>query len=274
MFADSRPFDHWVPPWELAHAVDRLTRTGQIADVIHVAIDNSPGRGRLYEYMPPSGRFDEETDRFNEGGRPGEADVYMELLREFIHPYMTRHYRVMDDPQYTGMAGSSLGGLVTMHAGWEHPDFARRLGVFSGTFWAAEDFVREIESPGPDQRRPLLIYLDSGTVGPTHDNIDGVLRVRDALIRHGWLLNFDLKHVVGIGHRHNEAAWRQRLDDCLRFLYPAGDCFHAERSEHYRQRVAKTPWRLGDQAPAGKKHQQTGDQSEEPLEMKRGGHVW
>jgi predicted alpha/beta superfamily hydrolase len=239
MFAKSRPLGHWVEPWGLASAVERLTRAGEITDVIHVAIDQT--ERRLLDYMPPSDQFDLDDDPAS--GRPGEADRYLALLREHIHPYVVSHYRVMDDPRTTGMAGSSMGGLITMFSGWNHTDFARRLGVFSASFWAAPMFLHEIEAAaGATGRRPLLFYLDSGTVGPTHDNIDGVMRVRDALIRQGWTLGFDLKHVVGLGDPHNERAWRRRLDDCLRFLYPAGDAFYAEDEELYAERVRGTVW--------------------------------
>src|SRR5690606_34244253 len=90
MFAASRPEGHWVPPWSLAQTVNELTRAGEIAEVIHVAVDNSPNR--LIEYLPPSASFDHDKDDFG-SGRPGEADRYLELLRDKIHPYMTRHYR-------------------------------------------------------------------------------------------------------------------------------------------------------------------------------------
>jgi predicted alpha/beta superfamily hydrolase len=301
MFKHSRPADHWVMPWDLGETVERLTKSGEITDVIHVAVDNRPGQERLFEYLPPSGAFNASTDKFNEGGQPGEGDIYIELLRDFIHPYMVKHYRAMDDPQYIGMAGSSLGGLISMYSGWEYPDFARRLGVFSGTFWAAEPFVHEMEKAGPRGKRPLLVYLDSGTVGPTHDNIDGVFRTRDALIRAGWTMDFDLKHVVGIGQRHNESAWKSRLDNCLRFLWPAGDCFHAERPHLYRERVVNTVWKTGGAPPPGAAgirldpkasaapsssdgfkapavaeglKKPAAEKSKEPPEMKRGGFAW
>jgi len=241
MFADSRPAGHWVETWDLGRIVERLSTDGQITDAIHVGVDNSSRR--LVEYLPPGSKLDKLPGEMHDmDGAQGEGDSYLALLKDYVHPYMTSHYRVMDDPQYTGMGGSSMGGLISLYAGWAAPNFARRLAIFSASFWAAEPFVEEIENT-PD-RKPLLVYLDSGTVGPTHDNIDGVLRVRESLMRKGWMLGWDLRHVVGVGHRHHERAWRQRLADCLRFLYPAGDAWYGEDIASYRRRMHGTHWAL------------------------------
>lgn len=84
----------------------------------------------------------EESDRLHDytvqpvQGMPAPAG--REYLSDIIHtlkPFVDAHYRTMPGWKYTAMAGSSLGGLLSLYAGLMHPQHFACLGVFSPSLW-------------------------------------------------------------------------------------------------------------------------------------------
>jgi hypothetical protein len=84
--------------------------------------------------------------------------------------------------------------------------------------WQLDNFLERALS---EPNRDLRIYLDSGDSGASNDNAVRCMNLRDALLRKGYVLERTLRHVVGYGHQHNEAAWAARLPQAYAFIYPA-----------------------------------------------------
>ncbi|KFE67732.1 putative esterase [Hyalangium minutum] len=199
--------------WGVDETAQQLVEAGQIEPIIIVGIYNTVDRVLEYTQMPSPPR---------DGGK---ADDYGRLLVETIKPLIDSTYRTKPEPEYTGLAGSSLGGLVSMYLGLTHGDTFTRLGVISpSVWWASRDIVSRVNALS--DKKPLRIWLDIGTeeLGSDADNqetVDDTRLLRDALIAKGWVLDGDLKYLEAEGGRHNEASWRARMDQILKYLYPA-----------------------------------------------------
>ncbi len=63
-------------------------------------------------------------------GRP-----YLEFIVKVLKPYVDAHYRTLPDKKHTFMAGSSMGGLLTLYAGLLYPGVFGSLGVLSPSVW-------------------------------------------------------------------------------------------------------------------------------------------
>lgn len=195
--------------WQADETAERLIRAGQIEPLIIVAIGNTAAR--VAEYTPT-----------RDPGYPtgGQADQYARLIIEELKPEIDGRYRTRPDAASTGVAGSSLGGLVSMHFGLTHSDVFRRLGVISpSVWWNNRVIVTRVQALS--SMRPLSIWIDIGTAegsgtGPVAD----AQSLRDALVNKGWHLGGDLAYREYAGAMHNEAAWAARFGDVLRFLYP------------------------------------------------------
>lgn len=64
-----------------------------------------------------------------------EGPDYLAFIAETLKPYIDTHYRTLPDKANTGLAGSSMGGLVTFYGGLTYPDIFGTLGVFSPSIW-------------------------------------------------------------------------------------------------------------------------------------------
>jgi len=193
--------------WEIDAAMNDLVANAGIHEAIIAGVYNTPDR--IDEYTPTvdDGRMD-----------GGNAAAYVQFLREELVPLLTTTYRT--DGARAGIAGSSLGGLVTLYACWEHPDVFDRCGVFSPSlWWDGQQLAMQIAADSATAaQKPLAIYLDSGDSGPSMDGMTDTAAMRDTLTAKGFVLGEDLHYVLGAGQAHNEAAWAARAPNALRFL--------------------------------------------------------
>jgi enterochelin esterase-like enzyme len=74
------------------------------------------------------------------GGIAGFGERSLQLfereLKEAVMPVVERNYRIEKGSANTALAGLSMGGLQTLHAGIKNTDLFAYLGVFSSGWWA------------------------------------------------------------------------------------------------------------------------------------------
>ena len=199
--------------WGVDETAERLIQKKLIEPPIIVAIANM-GEERIHEYAPTRAVVGVETRRKTRS--KGLARQYGHFLMDELKPYIDRKYRTKQDAEFTGLGGSSLGGLVTLAIGILYPHVFNRLIVMSPSIWW-DDFAiyRLVETI--EQKPPLKIWLDTGTVEPGWEQ---ARELRDRLIKKGWRLFDDLQYLEAEGADHSEAAWAARVDPALRFLFP------------------------------------------------------
>jgi predicted alpha/beta superfamily hydrolase len=193
--------------WQAHCTADRLIAEGRVEPFILVGIAHA-GLRRLAEYTP--------TRDPKHGG--GEGPRYGRMLREELKPFLDRTYRTRLEPEHTGLGGSSLGALISLFLGFEHPDTFRRLALLSPSlWWDRRSILHRVENAAP--RPPLRIWLDMGTEeGLGH--LDDTDRLFHLLRRQGWREGVDLAYRHANGGQHCETSWAERLPEMLLFLYP------------------------------------------------------
>jgi len=199
--------------WGVDETSERLIRKKLLDPLIIVAIANM-GEDRIHEYSPTRGVIDSKAKRKSRSR--GLARQYGQFLIEELKPYIDRKYRTKHEPQFTGLGGSSLGGLVTLAIGILFPQTFMRLMVMSPSVWW-DDFAIYRLVDSVEQKPPLKIWLDTGTreLGWEQARV-----LRDRLAKKGWKLRDDLHYMEVEGADHTEAAWAARVEPALCFLFP------------------------------------------------------
>lgn len=194
--------------WRVGETADALICARLVEPIIIVGINNT-GERRIDEYTPT------KDGRTRLGG---QADLYGRFLVEELKPFIDSRYRTLADAQNTGLGGSSLGGLVSLHLGIKYPHVFGKLAVLSPSIWWDRKVilsnVRKLESK-PDVR----VWIDVGTAEGDYALKDAAA-LRDALVARGWTLEGDLKYFEAEGAQHNELAWAERVGPVLMFLFP------------------------------------------------------
>ncbi|BBM01616.1 alpha/beta hydrolase [Microbulbifer sp. GL-2] len=171
--------------------------------------------------MPDSAR--KMNHPFNRAELRG--DQYLEFLVKRVKPYVEQHYKVSREANDAFIAGSSMGGLISLYAVLEYPQVFSAAAAIS-THWPGIDpkdtlpvaeairkYLQEnLPEPGKHQ-----FYFDHGT--ETLDRFYPSMQV--AVDRIMWERGYDDSNWqtrVFIGHAHDEKSWNTRLDQVLVFL--------------------------------------------------------
>ncbi len=196
------PETSFAGDWQLGPTLAHHARLGRHAIV--VAVPNGRER-RVNEYTP----F-EDTVR---GG--GAADAYLTFLADVLKPLIDSHFPTLPGREFTSIAGSSLGGLLSIYAHFRRPDIFGASAVLSPALWFADGAIHRYitDAPAVGGR----IYLDVGIEeGP--DELADVRRLRDQLVARGYRLDDTLRYVEEEGADHHESRWGGRFRDALPFL--------------------------------------------------------
>lgn len=222
--------------WAVPKHIERLTAQGRIRDVIVVGVWSTPKRWREYA---PAGVVERLPTALQEkaralAGGPVLSDAYVDFLVQELKPAIDARYRTLPARDDTFIMGSSMGGLISLHALTRHPDVFAGAGCLS-THWplavpardgwdeaasrdaviAAERAYLEASPLDPERHR---LYFDYGTATldalyePYQTALDPVIEglgfTREA--------NWTTRKFPGAEHEEN--AWNARLDEPLLFL--------------------------------------------------------
>lgn len=214
--------------WDARTALDEMQRLGKLSGLIVVAIDSSDElnkMGRYNEYSPWKAHRDikemgvgDELLKFG-----GEGDDYMAFICRTLKPYIDQTYRTKPSREFTYLAGSSMGGLISLYGGSLYQDTFGGLGVFSPALWFNNpsyfEYMKELNF-----RYPTKIYMDMGTdearEGTIVDFADVYLsgsREMNKLLAQK--RNVTLFYQEGKDHKHNEMAWSLRFPDFINFIF-------------------------------------------------------
>lgn len=199
--------------WGVDETAQRLIRRKLIEPIIIVAVANT-GPDRIHEYAPTRAIIDSKAKRKKRSR--GLARKYGKFLIRELKPFIDSKYRTKAEAEFTGLGGSSLGGLLVMALGLWFPNVFSRLAVMSpSVWWDDEVIVRGVLAL--EKKLPLRIWLDTGTAEPGWERARNLCA---ALVERGWNLHDDLEYHEIEGADHSEASWAARVDPMLRFLYP------------------------------------------------------
>ncbi len=183
-----------------------------LPEVIFVALSSAPGDKRLDEYGPFP------FTNYRHAG--GKAETTLDYLIEELKPTIDTQYRTMPEPEYTAIAGASMGGVFALYATLRRPDAFGMAASLSGAFFVSEaDFLALIE--GSDLTDVKRVYVDTGDEeeggGSPEDYLMSNLRIHEAL--KDKLPQERLAFRIIESGRHFETDWAMRFPDVLRTLF-------------------------------------------------------
>jgi predicted alpha/beta superfamily hydrolase len=175
--------------------LDEFFDTTFLKKCIVVGIDNG-GTKRLNEYNPY------DNDRFGKG----EGDLYVDFLVKTLKPFIDKRYRTLKGKTSTWIAGSSMGGLISMYAVLKYPAVFGGAGVFSPAFWISGPRIYDdIRKKG--KKVNSRIYFYGG-------KLEGESMVPDMIKAYDEMQKVSRSTMITVIRdegKHNEAAWRREF---------------------------------------------------------------
>lgn len=215
--------------WEVNKTLERLIVENKIKACIVVGIWNTPKRFAEYAPQKPYSFLREDTRQalqteFNYHDGP-LSDAYLYCIVSELKPKIDADFFTLPDRENTFIAGSSMGGLISLYAATEYPE------IFGGAACISTHWPFRIKENSPEftyacvnYLEPLLpnltntrFYFDYGT-----ENLDAWYESNQVIIDSLFYAsgfnenNFTSRKFEG--HDHNEKSWRERFEQPVTFL--------------------------------------------------------
>lgn len=171
---------------------------------------NHEGERRMNEYAP--------WDYYerNLGHMEGLGKQTMDWITGPMKQFIDHTYRTLPDRDHTLIAGSSMGGLMSLYAVTAYNEiFSRAAALSPSIYFGGRNLHKMIKNTSLAE--PTRIYMDVGTgeIGPDKRNfIAGMFKAAAELTNAG----ADVAARVVPGAYHCEAAWEKRIPIFMNYL--------------------------------------------------------
>ncbi len=223
--------------WNVDDVATDLFETNKIQNFIVVGIWNG-GETRHPDYFPQKPfehlsaiEKDTVSAQLQKSGRTKgifkpQSDDYLKFLVKELKPYIDKKYAVYTNRENTFIAGSSMGGLISIYAICEYPEVFGGAACLSthwvGTFTldnnpVPNSFISYLSENLP-KPKGHKIYFDCGnkTLDAMYPEIqrkvDSVMVVKGYDKTH-WMTRYFP------GESHSEISWNKRVHIPLEFLF-------------------------------------------------------
>lgn len=178
--------------------------------LIIVAVEcNHEGNGRLSEYSPVS------FENAAVGKVTGRGRLYMHWLVNTCKPMIDRTYRTLPDRSHTLIAGSSMGGLMSLYAVSVYNHIFSKAACLSPSIWVAQNrTLRFLQNT--IMAKDTIIYMDYGS-----EELSNHTATQRALSRTVNLLYSKSAYLtfrIVPGGTHCEASWEKQIPIFMKCL--------------------------------------------------------
>jgi alpha-glucosidase len=171
---------------------------------IVVGIENA-GEERINEYTPwPHEKY---------GG--GKGAIYIQFIVNTLKPFIDQNYRTKPQQKYTGLMGSSLGGLISYYGGLKYPNTFGKIGALSTSFWFSNE-VENFTQENGNIKNVKMYLLVGGNEG--EGMVEDTQKFEHLLLNTGFKSKNLTSKIVEEG-KHNEAFWQSEFLEIIKWLY-------------------------------------------------------
>ena len=192
--------------WEIDKKMSILAEYGR-GDVIIIAIENG-SEDRIKEYI-----LDNDSITKN-----AEGKKYIRFLADTLKPYVDSVYRTKPEREFTGIGGSSLGGLISIYSGFLYPEVYSKLLIFSPSLWVnPENNFPQMNFKNPYE---IKVHMYGGEMEGSQ------MTERIALFEktlESWenshSIQFEFKISINDEGKHQEFYWSQEFPRAVEWLF-------------------------------------------------------
>ncbi|MDF1697517.1 MAG: alpha/beta hydrolase-fold protein [Saprospiraceae bacterium] len=189
--------------WHIDETMDELIENGH-QEAIIVGIENGK-----------SSRIDEYTPWPHEKYKGGKGAEYVDFIVHTLKPHIDSTFRTKPEREYSGIMGSSLGGLISLYAAIEHQKIFGKAGIFSPSLWFSEEIFSHVSSRNKTQDIKFY-FLGGGMEGETL--IPNLHRMVGTLKAAGFSKK-DIQLVTDPNGKHTEDFWAKEFKACYLWLF-------------------------------------------------------
>lgn len=196
LFDENTAFDD---EWGIDESLNALQ-----AECIIVGIDS--GENRMTEY-----NFHD-----NKKHGKGRGRQYIDFIAATLKPYIDAHYNTRPERMFTHIAGSSMGGLISLYGALYYPKIFGGAGVFSPSLWLVDGAVTELADVVLQNKHySQLVYFYGGGKEKC-DVVMHITNVANLLSQHPC---YKVKLEIDPNGEHTELHWRTKFPGYYKWIF-------------------------------------------------------
>lgn len=214
---DKSPFSGYS--WNVLNALDEMHELTKGIIIIGIDCDSTK---RILEYSPYLSKsmveYVHKTTGLPLEEIKSEADAYGEFIVNQLKPKIDNLYRTKIDKEYTYIAGSSCGGVISIYLGLKYQHIFSGIGAFSPAYRflgeTISDYLKDITI-----EKHMKIYHDMGTkeAGLLSPFLVKNMKKFDKLIKEKININ-NVLMIKDPKAKHNELYWARRFKGFIPFI--------------------------------------------------------
>lgn len=199
LFNEDSPYGNWEIDKKLAVMAEY-----KIGKIIIIAIEHG----------------DEDREKEYNVGKTvlgkGQGKNYIKFISETLKPFVDNQFRTKPEREFTGIGGSSLGGLISIFCGLMYPKMYGKLMAFSPSLWVAPKITIDGDNVDNEETK---IYLYAG--GDESENlIEQVNSFKNNLIASEFVKDkMKINLSINMEGKHNETYWSDEFPKAIEWLY-------------------------------------------------------
>jgi hypothetical protein len=222
---------HQRATWELAQSAVRIADKNNLPAPTVICVYHTPyledNLGRLKEYTPQKYLTEKENWMVESYGlynvqvetflKELSADQLLKDITEIIVPEITSRIGQQITPEYTAIIGASMGGLATIYAAIQKPDFFQTALSFSPHWVIGGDALAEkmmMDFPAPSKHK---LWMSRGTKG-LDALYEGSQNLANQVIQlRGYIEGKNFTSRILKNGAHSNATWAKHAPAALDF---------------------------------------------------------
>ena len=152
------------------------------------------------------------------GGRslPGYGDQFMKWMVEDLKPFIDENYKTKPEREFTGIGGSSMGGLMAFYSIFAHNDiFSKSASLSPSLYICMEELKRDFKKTRIDPNTRVYFSYGEKEVTDHPQSLQNINYFHKALKCRGAksMLHIEKKGL------HDEATWAKQNKRYFNFLW-------------------------------------------------------
>jgi predicted alpha/beta superfamily hydrolase len=147
----------------------------------------------------------------------GQGKKYIRFLTDTLKPFVDDNFRTKPERDFTGIGGSSMGGLVSIFSGIMYPEVFGKLMIFSPSLWVVPKIKLSVLDMDEPQETRIYLYAggdESATM------IDHVQNFKKRLLKkEGYAEKTKIRTSINLVGKHNEQFWSDEFPKAIEWLF-------------------------------------------------------
>jgi predicted alpha/beta superfamily hydrolase len=199
LFNESAEFGNWEIDKKLA-----VMSEYKIGKIIIIAIEHAE-EDRIKEYNVGKTVLGK-----------GQGKKYIRFVTDTLKPYVDSNFRTKKEREFTGIGGSSMGGLISIFSGLRNPEVYGKLMIFSPSLWVVPELkINSKKANSADTK----IYLYAGG-DESATMIEHIKKFQNDLVSSEFVKDQSKINLsINRQGKHSETYWSDEFPKAIEWLF-------------------------------------------------------